>query len=1837
MSINFNKRKTLFISVLCSFLLILSALAVRYFFFSDYTLKAGQKKIVEIAEITEPLPPYVSDGKIIPQPLNIRFSESAANPALLGKNLDNDVQIHPALQGSWKWESDSRLSFTPEKVWLPGQNYKVTMSAKIFSPAVKIKDKHFSFSAPAFTGFVTDKEFYENPQDPKIKALTASFRFTYPIDTGDIDKHVSITTAGGEKYRFNYKLSDADTVLHIVSDPVKIGATADFAKITVSKIANAYNKVRLKNKLTAEIKIPDSSDFFKLTHATSSIVRNEQNNNDPEQILFLNFTTAVDIKALADKLTVYYSPLNYHDLRAKITNEPDFVKSLPKVELKPVTGDQKSAKRLMFRYHLDVHKGWLIAELKEGLKSADGFVLTPSAFDITAVAPYPLETKIAFDGSLLSLTGSRKIAFVSRGVKQIKASVARINPENLNHLATQTGGDFSHPYFKNYNFSEDNISELFEKKLQINSENPAKADYSSLDLNNYFENKKGIFLIKTRGYADDEHSSPEDARLVVLTDLGIVVKDNQDKTHDIFVSDISAGKPVAGAKVEILGKNGLPVLTARTDDKGHAFIADFSRFEKDRKAVVYKVSTDSDLSFLPVDKSDRKLNQARFDIGGEYDYADDKENLKGYVFSDRGIYRPDEEAHFGIIIRQNNLDVPQNIPLIVEISNPSGDVAAQSDLWPGAEGYLTYDFKISPSASTGQYHLNLYAKDEKNYKRYITGLSFRVEEFQPDNLKIRAKWENGNISGWFTSEQLKSSISLSNLYGNPAAGNQIRASYSLTPVHFYFKKFKGWSFRDPLRDPKKKVKPLHEDLSAVTTDQDGKAEIEIDLSQFEKGTYNLLLQLDALEKGSGRGVGAGLSALVSPMEFLIGQKADGNLEYIRKDSHHQISFIAVDHNLTPIEKTGLFKILIRKDYISTLTEAANGTFRYMMLPKETVLGKENWQIGADGATAALDTSAPGEYVLRIEDEQGRILAQTEYTVTGDSNLTHAVDKDAGLDIKLNRNEYKSGDQIEMQITAPYSGYGLITIERDKVYAYKWFNAATSSVTESIVLPPEVEGNAYINVIFFRDINSPEIYMPSLSYATVPFSINKSARSVMVSLETPQTVKPGEELKIAYKTSSNAKIIVYGVNQGILQVAGYKLPDPLANLMKKKALRVVTSQIMDLIMPDIKVLRLLSSTGGDGDLQQSLLDKNLNPFARKTDKPVAFWSGIISSGPKERVYSYKVPETFNGEIKVMAVAVSEKGFGSAEKSVLSRGDFALTPSGALNVSPDDEFVIGLTVADLAETGGEQDVAVSVDSGGNFALIGDQTQTVTLKAGGETFLKFSLKALDKLGSAEIRFKAQSLQNSQKTSTMPYSLSIRPISPYQSRFDMGHSRSKFKLSESDIENLYHEFRVQQVSASESPLVLTAGTLKYLDKFPFGCTEQSVSKIFPMMELFFKSPLLIGHADIYTVYDRMTAILHERQNLNGGFNQWGFGGSSSRPYDSVYATHFMVKADQHGFRVPAGMLKKALSYCENMASRRPDGPDDIVPAYAAYVLTLSGKTTTNYLLNLEDFYMANYPKEWHKSLNATFLAAAYKMLHNEAKAASLYGKYQYDGDNRYNAINTYLSATHFPDRFDGTNRESIEKLLEPIQSGNLTTDTAAWSTLALNAMFRDINDNGIRFSGARTQDNPFPTADFSHQAPDLTVTSDRPFFYVVTQQGFIKEKHISARHEGIEIYKSITDQNGNPVSNAAIGDVLTVRISYRSLLSDPVFDVAITDLTAGCFEVVNGSLTSSTYIDDMQIREDRVIAQVYAAKRTQEISYKVKVVAEGTFALPPAFAAALYRPLVRANSESGIITVGK
>ncbi len=258
---------------------------------------------------------------------------------------------------------------------------------------------------------------------------------------------------------------------------------------------------------------------------------------------------------------------------------------------------------------------------------------------------------------------------------------------------------------------------------------------------------------------------------------------------------------------------------------------------------------------------------------------------------------------------------------------------------------------------------------------------------------------------------------------------------------------------------------------------------------------------------------------------------------------------------------------------------------------------------------ALPTDKPGNYALVIvRSSDGVEVNRVEYSVAGAANVSRSLDRNAELQLNLSKQDYAPGESVDIAIRAPYAGSGLITIERDKVYAHAWFHADTTSSVQHITVPEDFEGNGYINVQYIRDPSSDEIFMSPLSYGVVPFSVNLDARRNALKVDSPALVKPGETVTFKLSCARNRrKAVLFAVDEGILQVARYKLGDPLKFFFRKRMLEVSTSQILDLILPDFEKLMAMAAPGGDAD---GAIGRQLNPFKRKRDKPVAYWSGIV---------------------------------------------------------------------------------------------------------------------------------------------------------------------------------------------------------------------------------------------------------------------------------------------------------------------------------------------------------------------------------------------------------------------------------------------------------------------------------------------------------------------------------------------------------------------------------------------------------------------------------------------------
>src|SRR5262245_47456880 len=565
--------------------------------------------------------------------------------------------------------------------------------------------------------------------------------------------------------------------------------------------------------------------------------------------------------------------------------------------------------------------------------------------------------------------------------------------------------------------------------------------------------------------------------------------------------------------------------------------------------------------------------------------------------------------------------------------------------------------------------------------------------------------------------------------------------------------------------------------------------------------------VEGFEAEGGRSVTGTVDALVSALPYVIGCKPDGDLRYIEMDKPRTVDLIAVDPQLNRIALANVTVNIVAEEYISVLTKQESGKFAYESVLRERTAKSEKISVAATGSRYVLPTDEPGNYIFELRDDEDHRLAKLQFSVVGHGAVPRSLEKNAELQVKLDREQYNSGDEIAVSITAPYAGSGLITIERDHVYRKQWFRADSASSVQHIRVPDDFEGSGYVNVAFVRVLDSKEIFVSPLSYGVVPFTANKEKRRLKVEINASATAKPGEPLHINYKTDRPAKIVIFAVDEGILQVTDYKTPDPLGFYFRKCMLRVDTAQIVDLIIPEFSLLRSVSAFGGGGDTQR------LNPFKRVTEKPVVFWSGIVDAGSTKREVVYDVPDYFDGTLKIMAVAIADDAVASGERETLVRGPFVITPSVPVLAAPGDEFETGVTVANNVEgSGPNAEIELRVQTNERLSISGGASQALHIAEGREQTAIFKFRATDKLGSGEITFiaRANGLQTKRRAT-----LSVRPPVPYMTDVRSGSFKDKIEIPVA--RELHSEFRKLDATVSALPLGLARGLDGCLKAFAF------------------------------------------------------------------------------------------------------------------------------------------------------------------------------------------------------------------------------------------------------------------------------------------------------------------------------------------------------------------------------------------------------------------------------------
>ncbi len=1866
--------------------------------------------------VTPPgLTEYNDNGISSIKPMTVVFADPAAPLKDLQKAVTAGIDLSPALAGTWMWKTDKELQFTPKDDWPVDGAFSVKLAKTAIAPQATLVRYTFRFKSQPFAAAIAEGQFYQDPRDPNLKKLVATIRFSHPVDTAQLESHISLITAKDAEYLGLGLGSSVSRNFTVVYDKFKLAAYVHSAALKLTRddtpmVLRVDRGVRASRggndspvRLETAVTIPGRASL-RFSDARMTIVDNAR--YEPEQILLLTSSSPVAERALGGNVSARLlperhpkqpkedkRPFDWRSNDAQIDN--DILAQAKPLDLAYVASDDAGNTSHGFKFVAPVGR-YLYVVVKDNVQGIGGYISGKPYGATVRVEPYEPALTFLGQGSLLSLSSDKQVGFLVRDVDKVDVEIARVLPNQLQHLTPQMW-NFSRPNL--YGDFEDRLVERFTTRRSYVGKAPGKPTYDSVDLTQYLQDKnqkrRGLFLLHLRaveqprrdddyGYRRRGYERVEDTRLILVTDLGFIVKAAKDGSRDVFVQSVRTGLPIEGAEVELLGKNGEPAQAATTDVGGRAQLANTNRLQREKTPAAIIVQKDGDVSLLPIQSGDRGLNLSRFDTGG-VENAASAQQVSAYLFSDRGIYRPGETTHLGMIARTADWKgALAGLPVVVEITDARGLVVHRSDIKLSAAGFDEVLFTTQPTSPTGIYQVTAYLPRNERRRDTLGSTSFKVQEFEPDRMKVRLELtDKPDVAqgGWLRPDDVKAAITVAHLFGEPAGNRRVEGELSLTPVLPRFSKYADYRFQigEALNEP------YQEKLAAKTTDAAGHAEFTLDLKRFVGRAYRLNLLARAFEAEGGRNVAAQTSAIVSDAPYLVGVKPDGDLSFVQRNAVRASTWLAVNQQLVLVAADTLTLEWVQRKYVSVLTEQNDKTVKYVSRLKEVVRDSKPATIATGGSDFMLPTSEPGDFALVLRDASGAELNKLTYTVAGSANLSRSLERDTELQVQLDKPAYSGGETIEVSIRAPYVGAGLITVERERVFQYQWFKTTTTSSVQKITLPPTFEGNGYVSVQFLRDPSSDELFLSPLSYGVAAFAPNLSSRTEGVKLDVPREAKPGATLAIKVTPDEASRAAVLAVDEGILQVARYKNPDPLGFFFQKRMLEVDTKQILDLILPDFKRFLALAAPGGDADGGYA---RQLNPFNKKHKPPVAYWSGLVDVGPKGRELRYTVPDYFTGKLRIVAIAVSAKHMGVAEAGIDVKGDFILTPNVPTMAAPGDEFVVSVGVFNNASGTNPGTVKLQASVGPELTVVGPSSVDLQIADKSEGVGEFRVKANATLGPASLKFVAK---RGTAEAQLEESVSVRPAVAFRTTLTLGRVDNTTAVA-SLTRDLFGEKRKVEAAVSTLPLVWGQGLTAYLDGYEYACTEQLVSKGFAALILTVRTEFgVIRSRGAQSPLDTTYSVLRGRANDEGGFGLWSASPETAE-FATIYAAHLMVEAKERGQNVPNDLLNNVNDWLTKFASTPASTLDaGRMRAYAVYLLVRQGIKPNAALANVEQELTQRYAKTWTADLAAAYLASTYRLMQRNADADRLIKGVPWSvrkndlTDNIYygaavhDAQLLYLIARHFPAQVVSAPPAALEAMTA-VSGNNATSLSAAYTLLALDAYSKTAAaDEALAITeiakNGQTRDLTLPTGVMPKVSVSRTATQLRfskqgqaAAYYAINESGFDRNPPQAPINQEIEIYRDFVDAKGRVLQRVTVGDEFFVRLRLRTTKRDVVSQVALVDLLPGGIEPVlevQAAVgdTSDAGVDPAQlrkraaakalplglpdrsdwfpqhidVRDDRVLLYGDATKTAGTFVYRVRATNAGTYQVPPAFAEGMYNRSITGQSAAGTLQVVK
>ena len=1851
-----------------------------------YSCTRTQKDIIPSADYA----PYVNayTGGVISQNSTIRIELTHDQPMV---DMNNELKskpfsFSPSLKGKAYWVSNNTIEFVPEEGALkPGTLYEGTFRLGDFIEVdKKLKEFNFSFRVQERNFTLQLESLPITATRPNEINIKGEIRFSDVVKKEEVEK---MLTASDGKKSYPVEVTATDNHTRYLFSIRQIPREADDYPLTITANGNAAG---IDRKQSEEVLIP-AKDCFRFMSAE----RIDQPENGIEIVFSAPLSTTQDLKGLIEIPEISSSIFQISENRVFIYFEAN---TQNKLTLNIHEGVKDCQGKALGTSHTI---SFSEVSLKPQVEMSTTAAILPDSKSLIipfrAVNLYAVDLSVIriFENNVLmfmqtnSLASANELRRSGRLVYKKTLWLAKDASKDIHHwgdysidlagLIHQEPGaiyrvilSFRQEYSaypcgggenQDMKFADSSTSDGLTKVSGSVLSEEDEAIWNTPEAYYYYNGGTmdwSVYRWTERDnpchpsyYMDSDRAA---ACNVFASNLGMIVKRNSLNKLWIAVSNILDTKPIGKAQVTAYNFQLQPIGKGETNGEG------FVEITPNGVPFIIVAESDKQKAYVRVVDGEEQ-SVSRFDVGGK----DIQKGLKGFIYGERGVWRPGDTLHISFILEDREKRIPDKHPVALEIYNPRGQFYTKMISTQGMNGFYTFDVPTQATDPTGLW--NAYIK--------VGGTTFhkglRIETIKPNRLKINLALPKVLQA---TDKNFYAPLTSTWLTGATASKLKAKVEMSLSKVNTQFKNYGQYIFNNPATD----FTTIKTDIFDGTLDAEGKANVmlKVPTATEAPGMLNATFTTRVFEPGGDASIYT-QTIPFSPFTSYVGINLNQPKgKYIETDKDHVFDIVTVNTQGQLVNSSNLEYKIYRIGWSWWWENSGESFGTYINNSSITPVASGNLQTRGGKASFKFRIDYPswGRYLVYVKDkESGHATGGTVYVDWPEWRGRSSKTDPSGIKMlafSLNKDSYEIGETATAIIPAAAGGRALVSIENGStVLRQEWIEVSNGGDTKyTFKITPEMTPNVYLHISLLQPHAQTVNDLPIRMYGVVPVFVTNSQTVLQPQIQMPEVLRPETNFNVTVseKTGKPMTYTLAIVDDGLLDLTNFKTPDPWNDFYSREALGIRTWDMYDNVLgASAGSYSSLFSTGGDATLKPA--DAKANRF-----KPVVKFIGPFYLGKgKSQTHTLKLP-MYVGSVRAMVVAGQEGAYGNAEKTAFVRTPLMMLSTLPRVLSIQEEITVPVNI--FAMENQVKNVTVSLQaSGGGVQIVGANQQSLKCSQPGDQLVFFTLKTGSKTGKATIHLTANGGGQQTKETIEIEVRNPNPIVTLRNSqwAEAGQSKElSYNLSSSSANNQI------KLEVSRIPSVDISRRFDFLYNYQHHCTEQLTSKALPLLFVGqFKTIDKIEAEKIKTNLQEAIRQIYGRQLPNGGFVYWP-GNAVADEWISSYAGMFLTLAQEKGYAVHSNVLNKWKRF-QRAAAQNWRMPQDasgwqqwqseLQQAFRLYTLALAGAPEYGAMNRMKEQAGLSIQAKWR-------LAATYALTGKMKPAEELV----------YNAETTVSPYSSMNQIYGSSDRDEA-MILETLILMNRERDALQQAKV--------VSKNLSQEEWFSTQSTAFALMAMGRLAEKLSGTLDFVWTWNDKQQPAVKsakavfEKEIATTPKSGMI--AVKNQGKGALSVdlitrtqllndtlPAISDNLRMDIRYANLNGTPISvndiiqgtdfmaitsisnisgtsdytNLALTHIIPSGWEIYNermvapetesgaadGSGKSVSKYNYLDIRDDRVLTYFNLRRgETKVFTVRLQATYAGNFILPAVQCEAMYDVNVQARSKAGRTTVSR